>query len=210
MAELVHERPLRLTDAAGRVYDSILVFAQPLPGGTWEAWLEFTSEDGALTVRGPRETTQSTLDDVAYWATGLEPVFFEGALERALRRAAEAGGASLESVPARGLAKLRIETLDPLLPLDLMATRTLVPGQRRVIYNGGLIVYEGSVETPTATTPGIYDFTVQFGSDVEAAVLANKLWTALHGRGAMVEIEGMPVTVSNGAIKDALLDAVVA
>ena len=35
-------------------------------------------------LRSPRETTQPNRQDVEYWATGLTPVYLEGALRRAL------------------------------------------------------------------------------------------------------------------------------
>jgi hypothetical protein len=89
MAELVHERPLLITDGAGMVFDLIRVYAEPQAAtGMWEGVIEFVAADGGSTVRTPRETTQSTVAAVAYWATGLEPIYFEGALDRALRNAA--------------------------------------------------------------------------------------------------------------------------
>jgi hypothetical protein len=53
--------------------------------GTWEGWLEFVPDDGSAFVRSQRETTQPNLVDLEYWATGLTPVYLEGALERALK-----------------------------------------------------------------------------------------------------------------------------
>ena len=38
----------------------------------------------ALPIRSGRETTQPNRTDTAYWATGLTPVYLEGALTRAL------------------------------------------------------------------------------------------------------------------------------
>jgi hypothetical protein len=87
MAELVHQRYLRLEDAAGTVFDTVRVFGEPAPDGTWRGIIEFVTPEGR-TLQTEPETTQSTLDGVTYWATGLEPVYFEGALERAVRRAA--------------------------------------------------------------------------------------------------------------------------
>jgi hypothetical protein len=54
------------------------------PGGTWEGWVEFVPRDGGKPVRSPRETTQPNRVDTEYWATGLTPVYLEGALKRAL------------------------------------------------------------------------------------------------------------------------------
>ena len=54
--------------------------------GLWEGWIEFDALDGTAgvaTLRSPRETTQPNRRDAEYWATGLTPVYLEGALSRA-------------------------------------------------------------------------------------------------------------------------------
>lgn len=53
--------------------------------GTWEGWLEFLPDDGSAVIRSSRETTQPNLVDTEYWATGLTPVYLEGAFRRALK-----------------------------------------------------------------------------------------------------------------------------
>jgi hypothetical protein len=51
---------------------------------TWEGWLEFHPLDETRSVlRTERETTQPNRDALAYWASGLEPLYFEGAFARA-------------------------------------------------------------------------------------------------------------------------------
>ena len=52
--------------------------------GTWQGWLEFLPDDATPIVHSDRETTQPNLVDLEYWATGVTPVYLEGALERAL------------------------------------------------------------------------------------------------------------------------------
>jgi hypothetical protein len=52
--------------------------------GIWQGWLEFFPLDGGASVRSARETTQPNQQDTVYWATGLTPVYLEGALDRAL------------------------------------------------------------------------------------------------------------------------------
>ena len=49
----------------------------------WEGWIEFEGDDGSV-LRSQRETTQPNRTDTAYWATGLTPVYLQGALDRAL------------------------------------------------------------------------------------------------------------------------------
>jgi hypothetical protein len=56
----------------------------PMDDGRWEGWIEFEALDGSGVVRTQRETTQPNRTDTAYWATGLTPVYLDGALHRAL------------------------------------------------------------------------------------------------------------------------------
>ena len=50
-------------------------------GNVWIGWLEF--KGGGKTLKTGEETSQPDKKAVEYWATGLEPVFLEGALKRA-------------------------------------------------------------------------------------------------------------------------------
>jgi hypothetical protein len=52
--------------------------------GSWEAWLEFENIETGEVLRTQRETTQPNEKDAPYWATGLSPVYLEGALDRIL------------------------------------------------------------------------------------------------------------------------------
>lgn len=52
--------------------------------GMWEGWLEFEPIDGdGEAIVGSVETTQPEREHLVYWATGLTPIFLEGALSRA-------------------------------------------------------------------------------------------------------------------------------
>jgi hypothetical protein len=61
--------------------------------GMWEGWLEFEPIDVGSTaialdakpIVGPVESRQPERDHLVYWATGLTPVYLEGALKRARR-----------------------------------------------------------------------------------------------------------------------------
>jgi hypothetical protein len=54
--------------------------------GMWQGWLEFEPLDADRpVVVGPVESTQSKREHIQYWATGLTPVFLEGALDRAVK-----------------------------------------------------------------------------------------------------------------------------
>ena len=86
MSDMVYERAIPLTDESGRRFDLVRVHAEEQPGGTWRGWIEFRSAEGE-SVTTDRETTQSNREAVAYWASGLEPVFLEGALRRTAQAA---------------------------------------------------------------------------------------------------------------------------
>lgn len=55
-----------------------------MDNGMWQGWLEFLPLESGEAVRSSRETTQPNRQDTEYWATGLTPVYLEGALDRAL------------------------------------------------------------------------------------------------------------------------------
>lgn len=67
----------------GRVYRA-QACGREWENGQWEAWLEFEDVETGEVLRSQRETTQPNLKDAEYWATGLTPVYLEGALHRIL------------------------------------------------------------------------------------------------------------------------------
>jgi hypothetical protein len=50
----------------------------------WDGWLVFFPVGGGRVIATDRETTQPSLAALTYWASGLTPVYLEGALVRAL------------------------------------------------------------------------------------------------------------------------------
>jgi hypothetical protein len=72
--------PFRAED--GATY-TVAVVGQERSDGTWIGWLEFVGDDGHTARRTARETTQSSQEHLAYWATGLQPSYLEGAFSRA-------------------------------------------------------------------------------------------------------------------------------
>jgi hypothetical protein len=52
--------------------------------GTWEAWIEFTPVGTGALRTTDRETTQPNRAAVEYWASGLEPTYWEGAFSRSV------------------------------------------------------------------------------------------------------------------------------
>lgn len=77
----VFDPPLKLT--TGRVYTAQACGRQR-DDGRWEGWLEFVPDDMSVVLRTQRETTQRSLADLEYWASGLTPVYLQGALDRTL------------------------------------------------------------------------------------------------------------------------------
>ena len=83
MAELIQTYAEVLRDARGAEYTAH-AYGEARDDGTWEGWLEFVpASGGAATRRTSRETTQPDRDALAYWASGLEPVYLDGAFARA-------------------------------------------------------------------------------------------------------------------------------
>jgi hypothetical protein len=83
--ELIHEFLSQIADADGHAYNARAIGRQRRGRTVWEGWLEFTPVGGRGIVRRSQvETTQPNREALEYWATGLEPVYLEGALERAI------------------------------------------------------------------------------------------------------------------------------
>ena len=81
MAELIQTYAEFVRDAGGEE-DTVHAYGEAREDGNWEGWLEFHSALGAVR-RTNRETTQPTREALVYWASGLEPVYFDGAFARA-------------------------------------------------------------------------------------------------------------------------------
>lgn len=83
MAELIQRYENRVEDGAGASYE-VSVYGAAREDGTWEGWIEFqpAAGDGPL-LRTERETSQPNREALAYWASGLEPIYLEGAFARA-------------------------------------------------------------------------------------------------------------------------------
>ena len=83
MAEVLVEYSDVVITAGTRRYTARAV-GGPVASGQWQGWLEFIDLDSGEAIRSPRETTQPNKTDTVYWATGLTPVYLDGALNRAL------------------------------------------------------------------------------------------------------------------------------
>ena len=84
MSEVLLEYPAPVLSADGRAFRA-RACANEMETGLWQGWIEFLPIDSSEpAVRSPRETTQPNRTDTHYWATGLSPIYLEGALKRAL------------------------------------------------------------------------------------------------------------------------------
>ncbi|MGH7459080.1 MAG: hypothetical protein ACREKN_08405 [Longimicrobiaceae bacterium] len=82
MSELIHEFEPRVETTGVRY--AARVYAREREDGRWEGWLEFHPTEGETPVlRTAAETSQLTREELEEWAAGIEPVYLEGALERA-------------------------------------------------------------------------------------------------------------------------------
>ena len=83
MAELLQEYATAVVGPDDTTY-IVRSYGEERLDGTWIGWLEFHPTDlSKLTLRTEQETSQPNRTAVEYWATGLEPVYFEGAFKRA-------------------------------------------------------------------------------------------------------------------------------
>src|SRR6266567_6097345 len=71
-----------VVDTYGRRYVA-RVYGAGRPDDLWDGWFVFFPLDGGRPLATDRETTQSTLASVRYWASGITTVYLDGALARA-------------------------------------------------------------------------------------------------------------------------------
>jgi hypothetical protein len=84
VAEVLVSYPDAVTSEGGKNYTA-RACGSDMPDGKWQGWIEFVPLGEGEPIRSARETTQPNRQDTWYWATGLTPVYLEGALRRALR-----------------------------------------------------------------------------------------------------------------------------
>lgn len=83
MAELLQEYASSVIGSDDATY-IVRSYGEERVDGTWIGWLEFEPTDANKpTLRTEQETSQPNRTAVEYWATGLEPIYFEGAFGRA-------------------------------------------------------------------------------------------------------------------------------
>ncbi len=81
MAEMIQQYVEKMVGPGGTSFD-VFAYGERRHDGNWEGWIEFHSADGRV-LRTARETTQPNRAALDYWASGLEPLYFEGAFARA-------------------------------------------------------------------------------------------------------------------------------
>jgi len=83
MPEPIHVYSTEVLGPEGTVYRA-WIMGEERGDGTWEGWLEFhpTALDRPV-LRTDQETSQPNREALVYWAGGLEPIYLEGAFERA-------------------------------------------------------------------------------------------------------------------------------
>src|ERR671923_187807 len=122
MAEVFMEFESTVRDESSREYVARACGRQ-CDDGHWEGWLEFVPLDGGVIVQSGRETTQPNRVDTEYWATGLTPVFLEGALRRALAQPILVPVAparpSIFDEPARSVAAVAVPPSSVLNPFSV-------------------------------------------------------------------------------------------
>lgn len=80
--ELIRETIAHIRAPDGSEYQP-RVYGRLRADGLCEGWIEFVGIGSAVVLSTDRETTQSSRQDLVYWASGLESAYFEGAFQRA-------------------------------------------------------------------------------------------------------------------------------
>jgi hypothetical protein len=188
-----------------------VVLGKEREDGRWIGRIRFTPLDGSPVLETDRETTQPNRDDLAYWATGLTYTYLEGALARARRLSEKAAAAATPGTERKAeppkpashiVPRIEVATMSPTVVEEVLEARDPRPGTMRQIPGAGIIVYEGTGGADGAS----HLFAVQFGSRNAGAVMANWLWSRLHGLGVEVRVNGRVVELTNDALGRALLD----
>ena len=82
MAELIQQFKERLQHNGANYL--VRAYGEEREDGTWAGWIEFHPvEDTYPILRTGQETSHPDRGAVAFWASGLEPLYFEGAFQRA-------------------------------------------------------------------------------------------------------------------------------
>lgn len=145
-----------------------------LENGQWEAWLEFEEVASGKKLRSQRETTQPNQTDAVYWATGLTPVYLEGALDRILQPPAYKVAEPVQSPFFDGPAPRRRAVVSNREPLfdpfsvyekspDLLAQELTALHARhlRQIIRDFDLVDEGDVQLEVLTEPELESLIMQ-------------------------------------------------
>lgn len=83
MRHLIHAFSTRVVDDNGIRYVA-MAYGVQRTDGTWAGWLEFSPVGHAGPVlKTDEETSQPNRTTLEYWASGLEPVYLDGAFARA-------------------------------------------------------------------------------------------------------------------------------
>jgi hypothetical protein len=98
VAEVLLEFAEPVTSEDGRVFVARACGSE-MNAGMWQGWIEFIPVGGGDPLRSARATTQPNRQDTVYWATGLTPVYLDGALQRTLRPTVKAAVNDRTTVP---------------------------------------------------------------------------------------------------------------
>jgi hypothetical protein len=86
VADFIQQFTSRFHDENGTIY-AVRAYGAARADGTWSGWLEFHPARGrGRILKTDQETSQPTRITLEYWASGLEPIYFEGAFARATGR----------------------------------------------------------------------------------------------------------------------------
>jgi hypothetical protein len=96
--EVIYEHP-HLLARDGQEYIAVVLGIER-DDGTWGGWLQFRDAGSDRTIRTGQETSQPNRNALEYWASGVEDVYLEDALMRAMPESGNASASSRGDAPS--------------------------------------------------------------------------------------------------------------
>ena len=96
--EVIYERPHSISRDGSEYL--VVVIGVERDDGTWGGWIQFRDVEGDRTMRTAQETSQPNRDALEYWASGIEDVYLDDALRRAMPESGNASDTSRRDAPS--------------------------------------------------------------------------------------------------------------
>ncbi len=105
--------------------------------------------------------------------------------------------------------KIEVDTHDSNLAYDLLGVDTLNPGASIALSGDATLTYQGGGTTIRKDlSPRVPDFVLTFGRDLSIGLLANWLFSKLHGRAVTLRVDRTEIDIEEGQIRRILREKI--